>query len=236
MPAMRQTALLGCLFLLFSVGACRKREAAQPPTPPSALARAPIPPPPPPSPGLSSDEVKQLLTEDKLGRLLTYEKEMAAATAAASRDEPAAKVEATSQAALAKSGLTQVEVTKLGRLVTPYYARIAGLQEAMRRLEAARLRVEEAKSAGREPSLADLAMEKALGDQSKRLETVRREFGTRYGEDRLALLEKHEADLLPVHLQVMSATQGGMAMHRPPLPLPPSPAPPPPAAPPAPAR
>jgi hypothetical protein len=233
MRAMTKTAIVGCLPLVVLLGGCKKREPAPPSTAGRpALSQPPIPPPPPPPPGVGSAEVEELLTEDKLKRFLTYQQAMAAAT-----PEATALGAAAGPAALAKSGLTPEEVPKLSRLLMPYYARVAGIQNMMKRSEAARLRVEEAKRAGQEPSPVDLAIEKTLDEQGKRLDTLRKEFGTRYGEGRLALLAKHEADFLPIHLRMMSAALGGRGMHRPPTPPPaPSPAMPPPAVPPAPQR
>jgi len=238
MRAMKKTAILACLPLVLFLGVCKKQEPAKPKSGSPALALPPVPPPPAPPPGPGSPEVKELLTEDKLKSFLTYQKEAMAATTDATaagtaalqksgtevkppgdgvaKDERAAKL----AAALEKSGLRQDEVAKLGRLLVPYYARIAGMQEMMKRSEAARLRLEEAKRTGQEPNSVDKAMEKALGDQSKRIEAVRAEFASRYGEEGLALLQKHEADFLPIQLKMMSAAMGGMGMRRPPLPAP----------------
>ena len=238
MRAMKKTAILACLPVVLFLGVCRKQEPAQTKSGSPAVALPPVPPPPAPPPGLGSPEVTELLTEDKLKRFLTYQKEAVAATLdatapgtaalqksgtepkppgdGAAKDERAAKL----AAVLKTSGLSQDEVAKLSRLLVPYYARIAGIQETMKRSEAARLRLEEAKRAGQEPNSVDQAVAKTLGDQSKRIEAVRAEFASRYGEARVALLQKHEADFLPVHLKMMSAAMGGMGMRRPPLPPP----------------
>ena len=236
MRAMKKTAILACLPLVLLLGACKKREPARPRSGSPAVALPPVPPPPAPPPGLGSPEVTELLTEDKLKRFLTYQKEAVAATLdatapgtaalqksgteprppgdGAARDERAAKL----AAALEKSGLRQDEVATLGRLLVPYYARIAGMQETVKRSEAARRRLEEAKRTGQEPNPVDQALEKTLDHQSRRVEAVRAEFASRYGEERVALLRKHEADFLPTHLRMMSAAMGGMDMPRPPLP------------------
>jgi hypothetical protein len=229
-----------CLPWLLFLGACKKREPASPPVPARPTrSQPPIPPPPPPPPGVDSPEVTELLTEDKLKRFLTYQKELVApppaeatpgtaaaqktgtyskkpAEAAVPRDDRAARV----AAGLKKSGLSQDEAAKLSRLLVPYYARVATMQDAMKRSEAARLRLEEAKKAGKEPNPVDKAMEKALGDQSRRIEAVRTEFASRYGAERFALLQKHEADFLPIQLKMMNAAMGGMRMPGPP-PVPP---------------
>jgi hypothetical protein len=242
MPAMAKNLIVACCSLLVLLGACKKSEPVKATSPGGTpMDRRPTPPIPPPPSSLapSAAEAKLLLTEDKVSRFITYQKEMVAATAdatglglaayqkggadqkkfenAMAHDDRATKVAAAGKAALEKSGLAQDEMTRLSRVLMPYYARIAALQDSGKKSEEVQAKIDEAKRQGKEPSPVDTAMAKVFSDQKARVDSIRKEFSTKYGEDGLALVQKHEADYLPIHAKMMSAAMGAM-MHKPPLP------------------
>jgi hypothetical protein len=180
--------------------------------------------------GLAADEMKDLLTEDKLSRFAVYQTEMLSSTAdttglspafyqkagtdtkmfQGANDEIPAKIAAARQAALAKSGLNYDEVSKLIRVVIPYYARIYAPRDAQTMCAEARKRIEEARSAGKESRPVDGATDKACLEQANRLETQRKEFATRYGEDALTIVKKHERDFLAINQKMMAVARGGL--------------------------
>jgi hypothetical protein len=237
MRAMVKTSFVACLSLFVLLGACKKDAPASPTAPvsPTAARRAPIPPlPAPPARvvGPAPAELTALLTEDKLAHFAAYQKEMLAATAdatglglaayqksgtdskkfqnAVAADDRAAKVAAVSQAALEKCGLTQDEVSKLNHAVTPYYARLYAMQDALKKAGEVHARIEEAKAKGKEPSPVDTAMDKVYGEQSNRIETMRKDFAAKYGEDGLAVVKKHEPEFMVINEKMMAAAMGGM--------------------------
>lgn len=151
--------------------------------------------------------MKDLLSEDKLARFATYRKEMlpvaGGAVGAGSR-----------QAALEKSGLSQDEVYKLNRVVTPYYARTYAVRDAVQRAAEVRAKIERAKAEGDTPSPIDIAMDRLYGGQLARLEVLRKDFATDYGEDALTVVQKHESDFHAIHERILGAATAGPA-HRP---------------------
>jgi hypothetical protein len=179
--------------------------------------------------------MKNLLTEDKLSRFATYQKEMLPATGdavgagvaayqkggtdqkkfqgAMANDDRTARVAATAEAALKKSGLTQDEVSKLSRVVSAYYARTYALQDAVKKGGEVRAKIEAAKAKGKEPGPVDVAMDKAYGEQLTRIESVRNNFAARYGQDALALVKKHEPEFFTINEKMVGAAMGGM-MHK----------------------
>jgi hypothetical protein len=229
----RTWTVVGAL-LLTSLSACKKNEPAQPPIAPPVAPRPPVPPPPPaPAAAPSADEMKALLTDDKLARFATYQREMlpgvgdavGAGFAAYQKagadvkklqgemagDGRTAKVAATAEAALAKSGLGQDEVNKLSRVVTAYYARTYAMQDAVKKAAEVRAKLEAAKATGKTPSPVDIALDKVYSDQLGRLEAARQEFGEHYGEDALAAVKKHEPEFHAINEKMMGAALGGLA-------------------------
>lgn len=222
---MLKTSLVLLLSLCALVGACKKKQTA-PRVTATPAAQPPIPPPPAAGPSLA--DAKLLLTDDKLTRFARFQSEMLAATAEATamavaaqqrpagdpkkagqamgNDNRAEKVAAANKAALAKSGLTQDEANKLSRIVTPYYGRLFAMQSGLSRT--VEMRAKAAEAAGREAS--DKAMDKLRAEQAARMDAIRKDFGERYGEDGLALVQKHEADFFPIHEQMLGAALRGM--------------------------
>jgi len=232
---MAKTYLVALLSGLALSGACKNDTPKANPG-----ASRPVPPPPVIA-GPPVAEAKALLIEDKLRRFATYQAAMVAATAdatdldradqrgdaqkrdgAVAADQRAARLAALNQAALAKSGLSQDDATKLSRLVTPYYGRMFALQDRLKRSAEIHGRVEEANANGKQPNPADVAMDRMHRDLSARLEAVRKDFGERYGEEALALVRKHEPDFLPIHEKMVGPAVRGMPLASPRLPAAPA--------------
>jgi hypothetical protein len=176
--------------------------------------------------------VKPLLTDDKLSRFAVYQREMLAVTSetmgvgmqafakggtdqkkfqgAMAADNRTTKIADASKAALEKSGLTQDEMAKLMRVATRYYAHVYALQQAAGRVEGFRKKIDEAKTSGKQPSVVDVAMEKAYSGQAAQLEMVRKEFATQYGPEALALMQKHEPEFFAINEKMMGAAMGAM--------------------------
>jgi len=234
---MVKTSFVACMSLFVFLGACKQDAPASPTAPvsPTAARRAPIPPPPmlpARAVGPAPAELTALLTEDKVAHFATYQKEMLAATAdatglglaayqkggtdskkfqnAVAADDRAAKVAAVSKAALEKSGLTQDEVSKLSRAATPYYARLYDMQDALKKAGEVHARIEVAKAKGKEPSPVDTAMDKVYGEQSNRIETMRKDFAAKYGENALAVMKKHEPEFMAINEKMMANAMGAM--------------------------
>jgi hypothetical protein len=181
---------------------------------------------------VNASDAKALLTEDKLSRFATYQKEMLSVMGDASgmgmaafqkggtdpkkfqgamaADERTAKVAAAGQAALEKSGLTREEAAKLGRIVMPYYMRNYAMQDGVKKAEEVRARIAEAKAHGREPSPVDTAMDKMYGEQLIRIEAARNDLAAQYGEDALVLIKKHGPEFLVISEKIMGAGMKGM--------------------------
>jgi hypothetical protein len=224
------------LFVLLCFVGCKKGEGSKPagvpPSPASSAGHAP-----PFVAKLTAavaevDAEKALLTEDKLSRFATYQKEMLSVTGdavgigmqayakagtdqkkfqgAMAADDRGAKIESATKAALAKSGLTQDEMLKLSRVASRYYAHTYALQDAADKVGELRKKIAEAKSKGKEPSPVDTAMEKAYSGQADRLEAVRKDFAARYGAQALAVLQKHEPEFFAMNKKMMDSALGAM--------------------------
>ncbi len=235
MRAMLRTLPVAFLSLLVLLGACKKREPANPPTAAADVKpKRPIPPPPPPP--LSAEEAKQLLSEENVKRFMTYHREMvatriaagnpgateAATTAPAAPPASAGKGETAKPAsrplaALEKSGLTPAEAAKLGRLLMPYYARIAGMKIMMERSQQARGMSGEGAPRGASGSTDPAPAARPAFDHAARVEAIRKDFADRYGADALLLLQKHEPEFLTIQEQMTSAGMGPGGPRRGPL-------------------
>jgi hypothetical protein len=136
---------------------------------------------------------KTLITDDKIGRFIVYQKEMnsvvdlamsAGADAlqnaggsqkdlekALSKDERAQKIANTQASALAKSGLTQTEATEITKILSPY---IAGF---------------------------------TIGDDEMK-EKSRQEMKSQYGEEPLAVFEKRLPELSKLQDEMLEKALG----------------------------
>lgn len=222
---MLTTSLAVLLSLCALVGACKKTDPVKPTPAPVAVQR---PIPPPPAAGPSMADAKVVLTEDKLARFARFQTAMLAATAEANNlaltappraGDDAKKVDlapasasraeriaAANKAALAKTGLTQDEANKLSRIVTPYYGRLFAMHSGLSRT--AEMRAKAAGATGRDP--ADKSTDKLQAQQAARMNAIRKDFGERFGEDALVLVQKHEADFFPIHEKMLSTALRGM--------------------------
>jgi hypothetical protein len=178
--------------------------------------------------------MKALLTEDKLSRFATYQKEVLTATSEAvstathqqsgtepeklpgamANNDPAAKVAAASKAALDRSGFTQEEVYKLNQVVTSYYARGYAARDAGKKAEEVRARIADAKAKGKPPNPVDTALEKVYSDQLARFEDVRKEFAATYGADAMAVVKEHEPDFFAINEKIIGAAKAGRPRYR----------------------
>ena len=233
---MKSQSKIACVFVLLCLAGCKKGEVAKPaalPAPPVLGAAKPAAPlsPPAASP-VDVAAVKPLLTDDKLSRFAVYQREMLAVTSetmgvgmqafakggtdqkkfqgAMAADNRTTKIADASKAALEKSGLTQDEMAKLMRVATRYYAHVYALQQAAGKVEGLRKKIDEAKTSGKQPSVVDVAMEKAYSGQAAQLEVVRKEFATQYGPEALAVMQKHEPEFLVINEKMMGAAMGAM--------------------------
>jgi hypothetical protein len=232
---MSHSKIVGFFLVLCSVG-CKKGEEPKPipvlAPPASPVARTPGSESRPKLVALSADEAKTLLTDDKLARFVTYQKEMLSVTGdtvgvgmqalakggtdqkkfqgAMAADDRSAKIAATNQAALDKSGLTQDEATKLSRVATGYYAHAYAVRQAAKKVDDLRKKIDEAKLSGKQPSVVDMAMEKAYSAQAGQLEMLHKEFAAQYGPDALALMQKHEPEFFAINEKMMGAAMGAM--------------------------
>ena len=230
----RLTRASACIVL--GLFACSK-EPAKPVVPPP-LAAPPAAPAVPaanvPRPTVAGDGSGQaVLTEDKISRFLTYQKEISAVTAEAvavgvgayqkggadqkkfekamGQDDRTAKIAAASKAALEKSGLAQDDVTKLTRVLTPYYARVYALQMLLGGMGAGKAKAEGKKAGdGKSPTGLEAALDKMHDGQSAQLEKARKDFAEQYGQAALELVKKHEPEFLVINEKMMNAAMGGM--------------------------
>jgi hypothetical protein len=239
MLAMKTQSKIACVFVLLCLAGCKKGQvptpAAAPAPPGMGAARPTMPMSRPAMPAMSPGdvaEVKALLTDDKLSRFAVYQKEMLSVTSdtmgvgmqafakggtdqrkfqgAMAADNRTAKIADASKAALEKSGLTQDEMAKLMRVAPRYYAHVYALQQAAGKVEGLRKKIDEAKASGKQPSVVDVAMEKAYSGQASQLEVVRKEFAMQYGPEALALMQKHEPEFFTINEKMMGAAMGAM--------------------------
>jgi hypothetical protein len=233
---MKHRIATACVFLLLCFAGCKKGEgpkpAAVPPSPASSAGRAPAFVAKLTAAQAEEDAAKALLTEDKLSRFATYQREMLSVTSdamgvgmqayakggtdqkkfegAVAADDRSSKIEAATKAALEKSGLTQDEMMKLSHVATRYYAQAYAMQDAVGKVEELRKKIDEAKAKGKQPSPVDTAMEKAYSAQAARLEKIREDFGARYGKQALALIRKHEPEFFAINKKMMDSAMGAM--------------------------
>ncbi len=233
---MKNRSRTACLLLLLCFAGCKKGEgpkpAAMPPSPALPAVRAPSPVARPAVVAVDVEAAKALLTEDKLSRFATYQREMLSVTSdavgvgmqayakggtdqkkfqgAMAADNRSAKIEAATKAALEKSGLTQDEMMKLTRVTTRYYASAYAMQDGVRKVGELRKKIEEAKTQGKQPSVVDTAMEKVYSGQADRLEVLRKDFAAQYGPQALALVQKHEPEFFAINQKMMDAALGAM--------------------------
>ncbi len=214
---MRKQSLVACL-LLVPLFACKKESPTPASTPAAAQPAAQAPAAPPAAaPG---DDVKALLTEDKITRFATYQKEISAVTSeavgagvaayqkgggdqkkfekAVAADDRTAKIAAASQAALEKSGLSQAEVSRLTSVLTPYYAKAYAMTEMFKGDD----------SKDKKPGSVEDVMAKVREEQKGKVEAMRKEFAAKYGEDALALVRKHEPEFFALNEKIMGAAMG----------------------------
>jgi hypothetical protein len=236
MPAMKNRSTTAWVFLLLCFTGCKKGEgpkpAAVPPSPASSAGRAPAFVSKLEAAQADADATKALLTEDKLSRFVTYQKEMLSVTGdavgvgmqayakggtdqkkfqgAMAADDRSAKIASATKAALEKSGLTQDEMMKLSRVATRYYAQVYAMQDAVGKVEELRKKIDEAKAKGKPPSPVDTAMEKAYSAQADRLEKIREAFAGLYGPQALALIRKHEPEFFAINKRMMDSAMGAM--------------------------
>jgi hypothetical protein len=219
-----KTSFVALLFLWALLGACKKNDSAKASdSPGSPMDRGPAPPI---LAGRAPAESRGLLTEDKINRFATYQRELVGATAdatamgaAAQRgagndpkkveqgmagDEHAPKVNAVNRMALEKSGLTEEEASKLGLILTPYYGRLFAMKYGLSRASQAQAGSDETKAAGKDPSATERAMEKMHSNQTARMELIRKDFAEHYGQEALTLVQKHEPDFFPIHDKTLS--------------------------------
>jgi hypothetical protein len=138
-------------------------------------------------------EPKDLITDDKIGRYIIYQKEMSSVTGLVmgaavgaftksggnqkgfekelSGDERTKKIGEVSAAALAKSGLTQMEVSQLAQIITPYTTGV---------------------------TIGDAEMKKK----------AREEFTTKFGPAALAVMEKRLSELEKLQDEMLGAAFG----------------------------
>ena len=233
---MKTRSTTAFLFVLLCFAGCKKGEApkpaAVPPSPASSARRPPDFVAKLEAAQADVDAARALLTEDKLSRFATYQKEMLSVTGdamgvgmqayakagtdqkkfqgAMAADDRSSKIEAATKAALAKSGLTQEEMMKLTRVATSYYAHAYAMQDAVSKVDELRKKIEEAKAKGKQPSPVDTAMEKAYSGQAARLEKVREDFAGRYGQPALAVIRKHEPEFFAMNKKMMDSALGAM--------------------------
>ncbi|HJX65681.1 MAG TPA: hypothetical protein VJ860_17210 [Polyangia bacterium] len=236
---MKTQSKIACVFVLLCLAGCKKGEVAKPAAAPApsvlGAARPTMPMSRPAMPAMSPGDVaeaKALLTDDKLSRFAVYQKEMLSVTSdtmgvgmrafakggtdqkkfqgAMAADDRTAKIADASKSALEKSGLTQDEMAKLMRVAPRYYAHVYALQQAAGKVEGLRKKIDEAKASGKQPSVVDVAMEKAYSGQAAQLELVRKEFAMQYGPEALTLMQKHEPEFFTINEKMMGAAMGAM--------------------------
>ena len=233
---MKNRSTTAWVFLLLCFAGCKKGEgpkpAAMPPSPASSAGRGPAFVAKLAAAQADADAAKALLTEDKLSRFVTYQKEMLSVTGdavgvgmqayakggtdqkkfqgAMAADDRSGKIVSATKAALEKSGLSQDEMMKLSHVATRYYAQAYAMQDAASKVDELRKKIDEAKAKGKQPSVVDTAMEKAYSAQADRLETLRNEFATQYGPQALALIRKHEPEFFAINKKMMDSAIGAM--------------------------
>jgi hypothetical protein len=229
---MRNRSIFVCLFIVASSPACKRNEPDTPAAPaPRPMGRQSAPQRPslgmmpmrPPLP--KPEEVKGLLTEDKVTRFLTYQKEKLSLGSEAmgpgktekdgpdhnrlekTKEDRYAKLAAAAKAALAKSGLTEDEMRKLTQVLSPYYA----TAYAMRSLPE---KPDTANAEPPKPGSMEAAMLKGREMRKARLESARKELADRYGADVLELVQKHEPEFMEINKKMMGAAVGVMGGSR----------------------
>jgi hypothetical protein len=215
------------LFLCAGWGACKKHPPVKPAAP-AISPRAQQPNPPTAQlPRLTPEEAKALLTEDKISRFATYQKERMRATLDVVRPAPAAprkgqtaapqpqgplsaderraKLAAARQAALTKSGLSEEELGKLNQLLRPYYARLFHMQLAIKRAEKTLAELEAAKAKGKGQSDHDHGLPNVKRAQANQVTAARKDFAARYGDEALKLVQKHESEFFTINERVFDS-------------------------------
>lgn len=236
--ASMKTRLLSSLLAVGLVlGACsKKEETASTPTPPAAPTEqaandAPSTDDTAPPSGLPSrveqilaeqkkaaDAFASTLDEDKVARLVAYEKEMAKHTELLlgvasevvragsgeaekvgkelSRDERIKKISEVSEKALSDAGVTQGEVASWTTLISELVAgemSVAGAREKVAELEAK----------------GDKGvMLQVYKDQVAEHDEKRRQFAEKHGEKLLGILDKHMAELIEIRQMQMDVAMG----------------------------
>jgi hypothetical protein len=222
-------------FIVLGLLACNK-EPAKPVAPPAAAPAAAAPVPTAVAPAAAPAKAGGagvVLTEDKITRFLTYQKEISAVTAEAvavgvgayqkagtdqkkfekamGQDDRIAKIAAASKAALEKSGLTQEDVTKLTQMLTPYYARVYAMQMMLGGMAGGKAKAEGKKAGdGKSPTGLEAALDKMHEGQSAQLEKTRKDFAEQYGQPALEVAQKHEPEFMVLNEKMMNAAMGGM--------------------------
>jgi hypothetical protein len=105
-------------------------------------------------------------------------------------------------------------MAKLTHVVMRYFGQAYVLNDAAKKVEEYRKKIDEAKASGKQPSAVDVAMEKAYSGQAGQLEKMRKEFATQYGPEALALMQKHEPEFFAINEKMMGAAMGAMMKKR----------------------
>jgi hypothetical protein len=117
-----------------------------------------------------------------------------------SQDDPAMKaLKAANEAALAKSGLTQDDVTGLNRLMRAYNrGGDLGAKMLQGRLDELRKRLADQAAQGQQPNPTDLSMEKSLLDNLGKIQArgveARKTFIANYGQPAADVLDRHSGE------------------------------------------
>jgi len=165
-----------------------------------------------PAPVTAAPGAPLQLTDDKLTRFAVYQREMlpvmgqamnAAGSAFAKSGSDARKfgdemaggeqgrnIAKVSEAALAKSGLTQAEVSELSRLTSEYYGQAMVTAEMKKALAS--------------PSEAE-EMKDFYRKQLEEFEVYKRDYAQKHGAATLALLEKHSDEFVALTHEMLNA-------------------------------
>jgi hypothetical protein len=108
-----------------------------------------------------------------------------------SRDELLRQAREVEQDAHTKSGLTPSDSEQLGSLLSPYFKKRTAAVLAGKKLSELREKAETGPL-----SETDEATRKKLTDQVEQFRTVREEYERKWGKNVLAIVDKHESELL----------------------------------------
>ncbi len=229
-----RAALVGTVASLSLLTGCSEKPASNDAAKPTVVVDQPTSPvvapaaptaEPPPAPVDAAVAYAKALDEEKLKKLLGFEKEMLPHTALIlntgrrasenaqkngtdmaaelSKDERRQKIREVTEAAMSQSGVTQTDVTGFAMLSGEFFAKEMAIDSARKQVAD-----NEARKAKDPKTAYPDEMIKVYQDQIDEHAAYRKSFAEKYGEPTLALMDKYQPEFVAIRAEQVAVLMG----------------------------